>query len=163
LALDTPEAVERIVVVDIAPIAYPVAFRFYVQAMRGLDLGAVTRRREADAALTRSIPNTAERTFLLQSLIFTEGAPHWQLNLTALEATLPTISGFPDFPDGAHYDGSALFIGGGRSPALAPAYEPAVKALFPRAEIARIGDAGHWLHAEQPEAFLALVEPFLTA
>jgi pimeloyl-ACP methyl ester carboxylesterase len=33
--------------------------------------------------------------------------------------------------------------------------------LFPSAEIAVIDNAGHWLHAERPAAFLAIVDAFL--
>lgn len=85
-ALSDGAAVERLVVVDIAPIAYPVAHLAYVRAMRGLDLSAVTRRGAADAALATAIPDASERSFLLQSLVFGDGAPRWQLNLAALEA-----------------------------------------------------------------------------
>ena len=47
---------------------------------------------------------------------------------------------------------------------LRPEQEPAIKALFP-ARRNRRGSTmpGHWVHAEQPEAFLALVEPFLAS
>ena len=44
---------------------------------------------------------------------------------------------------------------------LRPEHEPEIRRLFPNARIARIADAGHWLHAEQPQAFLDIVEPFL--
>jgi len=60
------------------------------------------------------------------------------------------------------YDGPALFVAGGRSDYLRPGHEPAIRQLFPNAEIAVIDNAGHWLHAEQPAAFLAIVEAFLT-
>src|ERR1700722_14106914 len=55
LALSDPAAVERLVVVDIAPVTYPVPYLAYVRAMRALDLGTVSRRRDADAALARTI------------------------------------------------------------------------------------------------------------
>ena len=59
------------------------------------------------------------------------------------------------------YDGPTLFISGEKSRALRPEFEPAIRVLFPNAAVARIEDAGHWVHAERPSAFLALVEPFL--
>ncbi len=161
LALSDPAAVERLVVVDIAPVAYPIPYLAYVRAMRALDLGAVSRRREADAALARTIADPAERAFLLQNLVFGDGAPHWRLNLAAIENALPVLADFPEFSPGTSYDGPSLFIAGGRSSALRADREPAVKALFPTAELARIDDAGHWIHAEQPEAFLALVRRFV--
>jgi pimeloyl-ACP methyl ester carboxylesterase len=160
-ALSEPNAVARLVVVDIAPVAYPVPFLPYVRAMGALDLGAINRRGEADAVLSDAIRDRAERQFLLQNLLFVDGRPRWRLNLAALEAALPVLAGFPSFPPDTRYDGPALFIAGGKSAAVRPRHEPAIRTLFPRAELARIDDAGHWLHAERPEAFLVLIEPFL--
>lgn len=161
-ALDAPAAVERLVVVDIAPAARPVPYLPYVQAMRALDLAAITRRRDADAALAPAIPDPAERAFLLQSLSFGDGGPRWQLNLAALEAAMPALGEFPMLP-GARYDRPTLFVAGGKSDAIRLGNEPAIKALFPAARIMRIADSGHWVHAEQPNAFLAAVEPFLAS
>jgi esterase len=163
LALSDPDAVERLVVVDIAPMPMPAPFLGLIRAMRGLDLGTITRRRDADVALADAIPDPAERTFLLQSIVFDDGKPRWQLNLAALETALPTIAGFPSFPAGTHYDGPALFVGGGKSDLLPPSAAPEIRSLFPRATIEWIADAGHWVHAEQPAGFLTLVEPFLAA
>jgi pimeloyl-ACP methyl ester carboxylesterase len=108
-----------------------------------------------------SIPDAAERGFLLQNLLFENGGARWRLNLAAIEEEMPRLVGFPAVPAGRTYDGPALFIAGGRSDYLQPAHEPTIRSLFPHAEIARIDNAGHWLHAEQPAAFLATVEAFL--
>ena len=161
VALSAPETVERLVVVDIAPVSYPMAFLAYIRAMRALDLAVVTRRGEADRLLGRAIGNAAERSFLLQNLVFGETSPYWRLNLSVLETAMPTIASFPEFPSGTHFDGPTLFIGGGKSAALRPEHERAIEALFPNATITRIAEAGHWVHAEAPAAFLAAVEPFL--
>jgi len=164
LALSDPDAVQRLVVVDIAPVPVPAPFLGLIRALCGLDLGAITRRRDADAALAIAIPDAAERALLLQSLVFDDdGKPRWQLNLTALEAALPVIASFPSFPAGTRYNGPTRFIAGGKSDLLPPTAEPVIRTLFPRATIQRIADAGHWVHAEQPTAFLTLVEPFLAA
>jgi esterase len=155
--------VERLVVVDIAPVAYPIHHLRLVQAMRALDLGAVTRRSDADARLAAAIPDAAERGFLLQNLVFDAGRARWRLNLAAIERELPGLVGFPDHPDGAVYEGPALFVAGARSDYLLAEHEPAVRRLFPHATVERIANAGHWVHAEQPQAFLAVVERFLVA
>jgi len=161
-ALTEPQAVEKLVIVDIAPVTYPTSpYRAYVRAMRALDLGAVTRRREIDARLAETVHESAERAFLLQNLVFDNDTPHWRINLAALEPALSALAGFPAFPAGTSYNRPALFIAGGKSAALRPEHEAAVTALFPAAVIVRIAKAGHWVHADAPEAFLALAEPFL--
>jgi pimeloyl-ACP methyl ester carboxylesterase len=37
-----------------------------------------------------------------------------------------------------------------------------IRRLFPQARITRIEGAGHWVHAERPQAFLETVAPFLS-
>ncbi|HKW55491.1 MAG TPA: alpha/beta hydrolase, partial [Stellaceae bacterium] len=62
---------------------------------------------------------------------------------------------------GVSFAGPALFVAGERSSYVRSEYQPAIKRLFPEAHIVRVPEAGHWLHAERPDAFLALVTPFL--
>jgi pimeloyl-ACP methyl ester carboxylesterase len=153
--------VERLVVVDIAPVAYAPRHRHLVEAMRALDLAGTRRRAEADARLAAAVPDAAERAFLLQNLVFDEAGPHWRLNLPAIDREMPVLAGFPEQPAGTSYAGPSLFVAGGRSGYLRPEHAPAIRALFPAADIIRIEAAGHWVHAEQPEAFLGIVGPFL--
>lgn len=165
LALAHGAEIERLVVVDIAPAAYTAHHLDYVRAMRALDLGGITRRAEADARLAPAVSDAAERGFLLQNLIFPSaaagGEARWRLNLAAIERALPGLVDFPALPPGAAYPGPALFVAGGRSDYLRSGHEPEIRRLFPNARIARIAGAGHWLHAEQPQAFLDIVQPFL--
>ena len=130
--------------------------------MRRLDLTGIQRRSQAEVALAAAIPDAAERAFLLQNLIFNNGGARWRLNLEAIEQGMPALVEFPAIPAGRTYDGPALFLAGGRSDYVQPAYEPAIRRLFPKHEIARIEKAGHWLHAEQPAEFLAIIERFLS-
>jgi pimeloyl-ACP methyl ester carboxylesterase len=160
-ALSAPETVERLVVVDIAPVVYQPHHLGLVRAMRALDLDAVTRRAEAYAGLAAAVPDPAERGFLLQNLVFGDGKPRWRLNLAAIERAMGSLAGSPEPPPGVVYSGPALFIAGARSDYLRPEHGPAIRRLFPAARIERVENAGHWVHAEQPDAFFALVEKFL--
>ena len=163
LALTRPALVERLVVVDIAPVAYRATLGAYASALRALPLRPGMRRAEADAALAATVENPAERAFLLQNLVFdASGAPRWKPNLAAIEANMPLIASFPDMPRHARYDGAVLVLRGERSAYVLPEhYEPTL-ALFPRAVFVTVPGAGHWVQAEAPEAFLRAVEPFLT-
>jgi len=161
-ALLHPVEVERLIVVDIAPVPNPPTLLAYVRAMRGIDLRGVTRRSEVDSLLAAAIPNEAERAFLLQNLVIEEGKARWRLNLEAIEREFPQILGFPDLPDRVVYRGPTLFIAGANSPYVRPNDEPAIQRLFPQARVSRIAGAGHWVHAEQPQAFLRVAEPFLS-
>ena len=162
MALLHPAEVDRLVVVDIAPAANPPNLLAYLRAMRAVDLRGVTRRAEVDGALAGAVPDPAERAFLLHNLVLDEKAARWRLNLEAIERGFPQILGFPDLPAGTAYTGPALFVAGARSNYIQPEHEPGIRRLFPRARIMRIEGAGHWVHAEQQQAFLQAVAPFLT-
>ena len=163
MALLHPDEVDRLVVVDIAPAANPPNLLPYIRAMRTVDLRGVKRRGQVDVALAGAVPDPAERAFLLQNLVIDENAARWRLNLEAIERGFPQILGFPDLPVGTAYRGPALFVAGARSNYIQPEQEPSIRRLFPRARIMRIEGAGHWVHAEQPQAFLQAVATFLSS
>jgi pimeloyl-ACP methyl ester carboxylesterase len=158
LALAQPAMVARLVVADIAPVRYPPALRGYVAAMRALPLTPGLTRREADAALEAAIPEAGIRAFLLQSLDFNGEAPAWKLGLAEIAASMPEIE---DFPLSGRYEGPTLVLAGERSSYIQPDHHVLFRRLFPAARFAMVEKAGHWVHADNPHAFLALTEPFL--
>jgi esterase len=158
-ALAQPDAVRRLVVADIAPVAYGHTQMGFVEAMRGLDLAGIRRRSEADRALAYAVPDRGVRAFLLQSLAIEPEGARWKLNLDVLGAEMERIMGFPEVA--ARYDGPALFLRGETSDYVRDAHEPTMRRLFPQAELETLEGAGHWLHAEAPEAFAAVVSEFL--
>jgi pimeloyl-ACP methyl ester carboxylesterase len=160
-ALDAPAAVSRLVVADVAPVAYDHidVHAPFVAAMAALDLRPGLTRAEADAALAPAVPDPAIRGFLLQNLRL-GAAPAWRLNLAAIDAALPGLVGWPD-PEGAAFPGPTLFVGGARSDYIRPDYRPAIQALFPAARFVTLKAAGHWLHADDPDGFVRVVEAFV--
>jgi pimeloyl-ACP methyl ester carboxylesterase len=160
LALGHGQRVLRLVVVDIAPVTYRRDFHEYLAAMQRLDLAALGRRAEADAALARDIDDAGVRGFLLQNLVSAEGKLAWRVPLAALADAMPELMGFPHAPD-KRYDGPALFLSGGRSRYVRQEHHEEILRLFPQARFAVIEDAGHWVQAEAPESFLELVQDFL--
>lgn len=157
LALTEPSSVERLLVADIAPVAYGHSQQQFIDAMRAVDLTKVTRRAAAVAQLARQVEDTTLQSFFTQSLNVKE--QRWLYNLDALERDMPHILGFPDM-DG-QYDGLTLFLSGANSDYVLPKHRARIKALFTNARFAKIQDAGHWLHAEQPRAFEASLRAFL--
>jgi len=160
-ALEAPAAVSRLLVADIAPVAYDHAgfHGRYVAAMRALTLRPGLTRAEADAALAEAVPDAPTRSFLLQNLRFGE-AMGWRLNLEAIEPALPALAGWPDMED-AVYRGPTLFLAGARSDYVRPEARPAIHALFPAARVVTLKEAGHWIHADDPEGFVSVVEAFV--
>jgi pimeloyl-ACP methyl ester carboxylesterase len=159
-ALSHPERVRGLVVVDMAPVAYPGRLRDIVTALQGLDLSAFTRRADADAALAPRIVEPAVRAFLLQNLVRADGRFAWRFNLSGLTAALEQLMGF-EVPPGRCYERPALFLHGTDSDYVGPAVHAPTRALFPAARFEAVAGAGHWVHAEQPAAFLQALARFL--
>lgn len=160
LALDAPSLVERLVVVDIAPVDYDHSTGEYVEALRRLDLDGLTSRNEVDARLEADVAEAGIRAFLLQNLVRGEDGFSWRANLDALSAAMPELMAFPR-REHDHYRGPTLFLSGAESSYVTSAHRPAIKDLFGRADLRAIANAGHWVHAEQPTAFLAHLQDFL--
>lgn len=157
LALTQPDLVRRLVVADIAPVAYTHTQQPQIDAMRRVDLAHVANRAEAEAQMQATSPAIA--AFLLQSLDLAER--RWRVNLDVLERDMGQITGWPAVT--GHFPRPALFLAGADSDYVRPEHRATIRALFPRARFARITGAGHWLHAEKPREFEETVRAFLDA
>jgi len=160
LALTRPELVERLVVVDIAPLRYGHSFAPYLRAMRSLPLARLEGREQADALLAPAVADPAVRALLLQNLERGESGFRWRANLAVLLAEMDEILDFPATLPHTPYAGPTLFVTGRRSDYVGAAADPAIEARFPAAARVAI-EAGHWVHAEAPAEFIAAVERFL--
>jgi esterase len=161
LALQEGALVRRLVVADIAPVAYDHNQTGHINAMRALDLTHLTSRAEADHRLSALVPDDGLRAFFLQSLDLKATPAQWRLNLPVLEAEMPKIVGWPGTP--GQVPRSALFLTGADSAYVRPEHRPLIVAQFPKARFARLPGAGHWLHADKPREFEETVRVFLNA
>jgi len=160
LALSRPGLVEKLVVMDIAPVAYRHGHDSYVAAMRALPLTPSLTRHEADDTLAAAVPEAPMRSFLLNNLIL-GAAPRWRLGLAEIAGAMPDLMGWRDPPGGEPYSGPTLFIRGATSDYVRDSAWGAIVERFPGAVEKTIAEAGHWLHAEQPAAVIAALKEFL--
>lgn len=160
-AILAPGRIARLIVVDIAPVRYQHGFAPLVDALQAVELDRVAKRADADEMLAERIDDAAIRGFLLQNLVLREGRYTWRLNLAAIAASQSALWDFPQLPAPGVFDGPTMFIAGARSDYINPGHRPIIERCFPRAEIVEIPGAGHWVHADQPDAFLGVVDRFL--
>lgn len=159
LALEQPDRLAGLAVVDVAPVAYGGGrgLEDVMAALQAMPLDGLFRRAEADARLAEHLPDPGLRAFLLQNLLPAprhdpDGMARWRFNLPVLADSLPMLSDWPPPPKGARFERPTLVLAGGDSEYVGPQHEDTIGALFPAAEIKHIVGAGHWLHAEKPDA-----------
>lgn len=162
LAQTRPQLIRKLAVLDIAPIAYDHSQTGLIEAMQALDLDGLDRRSEADRRLAAVIDDPGLRAFLLQSLDLKARPARWRLNLPVLHRAMDQITGWPeDLPKG-RFTGPALFLAGQNSDYVGAAGEAAIRNWFPQGRIVRLKGAGHWLHADAPEATARTLAAFLS-
>ncbi|GGX69735.1 alpha/beta fold hydrolase [Saccharospirillum salsuginis] len=157
---DLGAGIDRLIVVDIAPRAYPPHHQDIFGALNRIDLSQHKDRRSVDEALKDGIETAGIRQFILKSLYRNDkGELAWRFNLKALQDQYEDIAGEPDFK--APFEGPTLFIKGMNSQYITAEDQPAIRDRFPNAEAKLIEGAGHWPHAEKPAAFQRIIERFL--
>lgn len=160
LALQQPARVRRLVVVDIAPKAYPPRHQALLQAMLALPLVSLTSRREADAWLEPIVRHPLERGFLLKNLgRQADGQFYWQCNLPEIARYYLSISGFPAID--TVFSDPVQFIRGGQSDYVADTDMPLIRKHFPNATLVTLEAAGHLPHVQTPAAFASQINAFL--
>ena len=160
LALDAPERIKALIVVDIAPVSYTHDMTDYIAAMQMMDLSGAVRRAELEEELRGDVADPSITAFLMTNLERANGGFQWRTNLTAISAGMSAITAF-SVPKDASYDGPTVFIAGSESVYIRDSYRERIAELFPRARTVTIKDANHWVHADQPGAFLKTVQAFL--
>lgn len=160
LALDYPELLHRIVVADIAPKAYPVHHHQIIAGLQAMPVQAIKSRKEADDALAQYVPEAGVRQFLLKNLARDKaGGYNWKMNLPVIISQIENVG--QALPAGNTIDLPALFIRGGKSDYILDEDEALLARHFSQYSLQTLANAGHWVHAEQPAAFLAMVKAFL--
>jgi len=151
-----PELIEKLVVMDIAPVQYEPRHHNVIDGLSNVKLNIITDRKEAMTQLSEYVKDPGTRSFLLKSLYQDDDKHwHWRFNLPLLIQDYSLLSAWPF--EGELFSGDITFIKGSNSDYITSAHQTSIMAQFPNAK-AKIIDTGHWLHAEKPQ----LVNTLLT-
>ena len=118
-------------------------------------------RSAADTALAQRVEDPGIRAFLLQSLDLKAQPKAWRLNLRGLRDQMDNLVGWPEGLPKASFEGPVLEVAGERSDYVTADGQQALRDHFPQARIVRVKGAGHWLHADAPEAVAQILVSFL--
>jgi pimeloyl-ACP methyl ester carboxylesterase len=158
LGLLHPQVVERLIVVDIAPVVYDDRLSPVAEAMRAVDVLHVASREEVRQRLRTLLPDAGLVGFMLQNLEVRNAHFDWRVNLGAILASVPLLSGFPSELLGLSFARPVHVIAGGRSDYVRGSDGADFHPMFERVDVQVIEQVGHWVHAERPIEFLAAVK-----
>ncbi len=162
-ALENPQFVKRLVVVDITLKAYGprVSHKKIIEAMQQVDLSGAKNRRDVETMLEEFIKEPRIRLFVLKNLYRTENNQFdWRINLEGIANNLDQM--FDAIDTLTKFEKPTLFIKGGASDYITLKDFPQIRYNFPNAEIVTIAEASHWVHVEAPEKFYQITSGFLT-
>lgn len=153
-----PKSIHKLMVVDMGVKAYDMHHQDVIEAIHSLELKSLSSRSEADAILKVKIASYEVRQFILKNLYWIEkGKLAWRMNVDVLEANMPNIlSALPQKESWT----PTLFLRGRNSNYVLDADIAEIEKLFPDSVIETIENAGHWVHAEQPDAFFDSIMGF---
>lgn len=159
-AVEYPEKVDKIIIADIAPRFYPPHHHFIIEALNAVDFKKVKSRNDIDLIFKKFIPEAGIRQFLAKNIYRKSKEEFaYRFNLECLTDCFDEVGvGLP--PISLFY-GEALFLKGENSGYISKEDEQLISTHFPKSEIKVVKNAGHWLHAENPEDFYNYIKIFL--
>lgn len=159
-AVQYPEMLSKLVVIDISPRFYPVHHSRILEGLAAVNLQKITSRQEADAQLAHYEPHPTVRMFLLKNLYRNEnGQFAWRINLPVINDQIENVG---EALNEVSIDTPVLFINGEKSDYIKVEDHALIKKIFPKASFSTIPDAGHWVHAEKPEEFVSKIKDFVS-
>lgn len=160
LAVKYPEKIEKLIVADIAPKFYDEHHQNIFAGLNAVDFSKKPDRSQVDEILASHIPDFGTRQFLMKSLYWKEpGQLAFRFNLDAFNKTLNQIG--TALPENSVFDKPTLFVRGANSNYIKDEDFEGIKKHFPKAKFQTVPNAGHWLHAENPSAFIDITLSFL--
>lgn len=155
-----PERVEKLIVADMAPKAYPPHHQGIIKALNSVDFDKVEKRSDVEEILKKYIPDVGTRQFLLKNVYHAgDGKYAFRFNLKTLTDSYNDMVG-GNLTDGV-FDKPTLFLRGEKSDYIQDSDFELIRKHFPQGEIKTIPNSGHWVHAENPKAFFDFVVEFL--
>lgn len=159
IALTHSYLIDKLVVLDIAPVAYKARHTAVIDALNAIDLNDIHSRKDAQDVLTQHAIEPSTQAFLLKSLVANDNTWAWRFNLALITRDYDKLSDWP-LNSQLTFNGETLFIIGANSDYVTTHHQADIKRLFPNAG-AKIVQAGHWLHAEKTQTTNTLISRFL--
>ncbi|TAF67782.1 MAG: alpha/beta fold hydrolase [Cytophagales bacterium] len=154
---------DKLIIVDIAPRYYPIHHQTILAGLNAIPLSQIQSRQEADQILTQYIKEGDTRQFLLKNLYRDEQNQfQWRMNLPVIAQNIEKVGeALPEKYHALATERPTLFIRGEKSDYIQEKDFTLIQQAYPNVQIVTIENAGHWVHAEQPQTFIQTVLSFL--
>ena len=160
-ATESPEWIDKLVIVDISPKAYPPSHQLLLDAMQNIELRRLKTYGEIEATLAQSISDASLRKFVVKNLARnSNGDLYWRIGLDSLAANYDQLIKPPTISNS--FDRPTCFVRGALSSFIADQDLASIRKYFLRAEFHTIPNAGHWVHIDAPEEFYRVVDEYLS-
>ena len=158
-ALTHPELLSKLIIADIAPKIYPAHHQYILKALSEVDFSIHTSRKSIEAILNTYIKETGVIQFLMKN-IYRKNKQQlaYRFNLPVLIEKYNEV--VTTFTTTKTFTKPTLFLKGSNSNYITPEDNTLINNNFTQAKIDTISNAGHWLHAENPQEFYAKTMQF---
>lgn len=154
-----PELTKSLVVIDIAAKGYPPGHTNYFKAFESIDFSEINSRKHADEAFMNYEDNISVRQFLLKNITPTDSGYRLKLNVSAIKMGYEEIIG--PFELHRSFEGPVLIIKGENSGYIKLDDAEKFYSVYPGCQIETIKNAGHWVHADNPDDFIKVATDFI--
>lgn len=156
-----PQMVEKLIVADIGPKYYAPHHQKILAALNAVDFSKNPSRGDVETIFSTYISDFGTKQFLLKNLFrITPDTLGFRFNLNVFNEKIEEIG--TALPLNAHFFGETLFLRGDKSDYITDADFETIYYHFPKATLVTVANSGHWLHAENPEAFFYEVQKFIS-
>lgn len=155
-----PDSLISLIIVDVAPYKYPPHHADIFVMIKGTNLAAYTNRNDIENAIRSYIHEEGVVQFMMKNIRRNEQSMkfEWKFNWQVLYRDyLEIIQYMPQ----KGFAGKTIFIGGEQSKYITKETSLHIFDLYPKAELEFISNAGHWVHADNPDEFYHKVNQFI--
>ncbi|MGB0974169.1 MAG: alpha/beta fold hydrolase [Flavobacteriaceae bacterium] len=151
-ALNHPELIDKLIVADIAPKTYPAHHQYILKALSEVNFLIHKSRKDIEGVLSQFITEKGVVQFLMKN-VYRKDKHHlaYRFNLPVLIDNYNEV--ITTFKPDTTFNKPTLFLKGSKSNYISTEDSVLIKQMFPNATISEISNAGHWLHAENPQEF----------
>jgi esterase len=159
-SLHYPNVADKLIIADISPRQHPANHNDVLYALQQVDFEVVKTRREVEDILGATISDFGTKQFLLKNVYWkTDDKMDWRFNLQVItEKYNNVIVGVPK----GICETDTLFLKGEKSDYINENDLKLIEEIYPNSRVEVIANAGHWVHAEQPELFYKAVMGFIS-